>query len=240
MRDRRTLQRDDESEPRIHFQQRQQRHLSLPASTALNWPPQQPLHSPSPEVLVPPISTHHSSLPPQLEAVPSTSSGDPERQLTESPGCFVDSPGIEFDPEFNFAALQRDAQPNSSTPSIFEPGPEGGEGSIESRSRRWSDMSPSAAAQALSDAMLQSTEAHALGPRVIENYSAPVWVPDSKAERCMRCSSPFGLLRRRHHCRICGVVVCWSCSTKVSSLVQHPPDGGGGGVANIFPSYLLP
>jgi hypothetical protein len=50
---------------------------------------------------------------------------------------------------------------------------------------------------------------------VVENYSAPVWVPDSKADRCMRCITPFTLWRRRHHCRLCGDVVCWRCSSKV-------------------------
>lgn len=51
---------------------------------------------------------------------------------------------------------------------------------------------------------------------VAENYCAPVWVPDSKAERCMRCSGGFSVWRRRHHCRLCGIVVCWACSMNVS------------------------
>lgn len=51
---------------------------------------------------------------------------------------------------------------------------------------------------------------------VAENYSAPVWVPDSKAERCMGCSGNFSVWRRRHHCRLCGAVVCWACSLNVS------------------------
>ena len=54
--------------------------------------------------------------------------------------------------------------------------------------------------------------------KVYEDYSAPVWVPDSRAERCMRCSEAFAVWRRRHHCRLCGDVVCWACSTKVSQL----------------------
>ncbi|KAF9401819.1 hypothetical protein BGX21_000457 [Mortierella sp. AD011] len=50
--------------------------------------------------------------------------------------------------------------------------------------------------------------------RVVENYNAPVWVPDHSATRCMICTEEFGtFFRRRHHCRVCGKVVCHSCSS---------------------------
>ncbi|KAF9185082.1 hypothetical protein BGZ51_002956 [Haplosporangium sp. Z 767] len=43
--------------------------------------------------------------------------------------------------------------------------------------------------------------------RVVENYNAPVWVPDQSATRCMICSEEFGtIFRRKHHCRACGKV----------------------------------
>lgn len=54
--------------------------------------------------------------------------------------------------------------------------------------------------------------------RVVEHFIPPPWVPDAKAESCMRCGRLFGLLRRRHHCRLCGRVVCADCSTKVCFL----------------------
>ncbi|KAG0306876.1 hypothetical protein BGZ98_001529 [Dissophora globulifera] len=50
---------------------------------------------------------------------------------------------------------------------------------------------------------------------VVENYNAPVWVPDHSAMRCMICTEEFGtIFRRKHHCRACGKVVCHSCSTR--------------------------
>jgi hypothetical protein len=55
------------------------------------------------------------------------------------------------------------------------------------------------------------------GLNVADNYSAPVWVPDYKASSCMQCQTPFGLWRRKHHCRLCGSVVCYACSTNVRS-----------------------
>ena len=41
---------------------------------------------------------------------------------------------------------------------------------------------------------------------------APVWVPDSESEDCMRCGAHFTVVNRRHHCRHCGRVVCGKCS----------------------------
>lgn len=54
--------------------------------------------------------------------------------------------------------------------------------------------------------------------KVYEDYSAPIWVPDSRTAKCMRCGEMFALWRRRHHCRLCGDVICWACSTKVNRI----------------------
>lgn len=38
------------------------------------------------------------------------------------------------------------------------------------------------------------------------------WVPDAAADTCMCCTSTrFGTLRRRHHCRNCGNIICSNC-----------------------------
>ncbi|KAF9956554.1 hypothetical protein BGZ72_002688 [Mortierella alpina] len=56
--------------------------------------------------------------------------------------------------------------------------------------------------------------------RVIENYNAPVWLPDHSATSCMLCDEEFGtIFKRKHHCRVCGKVVCHSCSTR-TVLIQ--------------------
>lgn len=41
---------------------------------------------------------------------------------------------------------------------------------------------------------------------------APVWVPDAEASKCHICSHMFTVLKRRHHCRLCGNIVCKNCS----------------------------
>ncbi|KAL9939346.1 hypothetical protein V8E36_002159 [Tilletia maclaganii] len=60
--------------------------------------------------------------------------------------------------------------------------------------------------------------------KVVEDYNAPVWVPDSHADKCAVCSEGFGIWRRRHHCRLCGQVVCWNCSQR-SFLIPAYEDG---------------
>lgn len=41
---------------------------------------------------------------------------------------------------------------------------------------------------------------------------APIWEPDSAANNCTLCKGEFSLLNRRHHCRMCGKLVCGNCS----------------------------
>lgn len=43
-------------------------------------------------------------------------------------------------------------------------------------------------------------------------YGIP-WVLDDALPGCMLCLSPFTLLNRRHHCRMCGYLVCHPCSS---------------------------
>ncbi|GFO23266.1 fyve, rhogef and ph domain-containing protein 4 [Plakobranchus ocellatus] len=48
--------------------------------------------------------------------------------------------------------------------------------------------------------------------------TAPVWIPDDAATMCMLCQMAFNMLRRRHHCRACGKLICRSCSPKNAPL----------------------
>jgi ankyrin repeat protein len=40
------------------------------------------------------------------------------------------------------------------------------------------------------------------------------WMPDNAADECVLCMSSWGLTRRRHHCRRCGLLVCAQCSSR--------------------------
>eukprot|EP00808_Paulinella_micropora_P025740 g49544.t1 len=51
------------------------------------------------------------------------------------------------------------------------------------------------------------------------------WVHDSEYETCGRCGLPFTTLRRRHHCRLCGMLRCSKCSNRrevILSLGNSP------------------
>ena len=48
------------------------------------------------------------------------------------------------------------------------------------------------------------------------------WVEDKDVRYCQFCSHGFGLRRRRHHCRVCGEIMCKQCSRY---LTHH--DAGG-------------
>jgi hypothetical protein len=39
------------------------------------------------------------------------------------------------------------------------------------------------------------------------------WINDSERDTCATCHSPFNLIVRRHHCRVCGDIFCGDCST---------------------------
>ncbi|PVF98226.1 hypothetical protein CPB86DRAFT_758889 [Serendipita vermifera] len=56
--------------------------------------------------------------------------------------------------------------------------------------------------------------------RPLEYYSPPLWVPNSKADSCIRCGGVFNWRRRRHHCRLCGNCVCANCSGKTFFTVK--------------------
>ncbi|XP_045469180.1 zinc finger FYVE domain-containing protein 9 [Harmonia axyridis] len=40
---------------------------------------------------------------------------------------------------------------------------------------------------------------------------APLWIPDSVAMSCLHCDMKFTVIKRRHHCRACGLVLCSKC-----------------------------
>ncbi|KAJ1740771.1 hypothetical protein LPJ68_003475 [Coemansia sp. RSA 1086] len=50
----------------------------------------------------------------------------------------------------------------------------------------------------------------------LQMRAAP-WVPDSETAVCMVCrTTAFSMMVRRHHCRMCGLVICYRCSSPAS------------------------
>ncbi|KAI3644448.1 hypothetical protein MP228_010612 [Amoeboaphelidium protococcarum] len=48
---------------------------------------------------------------------------------------------------------------------------------------------------------------------VYDNDQKQFWIDDSYVNDCYSCHLPFNLLRRKHHCRVCGQVFCGNCLT---------------------------
>uniref|UniRef100_A0A0A1XG82 Zinc finger FYVE domain-containing protein 9 n=1 Tax=Zeugodacus cucurbitae TaxID=28588 RepID=A0A0A1XG82_ZEUCU len=46
----------------------------------------------------------------------------------------------------------------------------------------------------------------------------PIWVPDNMASGCMQCHAKFTMIKRRHHCRACGKVLCSVCCSQKFKL----------------------
>eukprot|EP01048_Picozoa_sp_COSAG05_P000365 COSAG05_NODE_9_length_39734_cov_180.598067_29_plen_503_part_00 len=68
--------------------------------------------------------------------------------------------------------------------------------------------------------------------RTGELLSSPDYrrIPDAAvvkwaAVKCAVCSKTFGLSTRKHHCRLCGEVVCSTCAPTGNWEVVHPHDG---------------
>lgn len=47
------------------------------------------------------------------------------------------------------------------------------------------------------------------------------WMPNDLAKDCARCGVAFSMLRRKHHCRLCGLVVCDTCSQHAVPLPEQ-------------------
>lgn len=49
--------------------------------------------------------------------------------------------------------------------------------------------------------------------RKIETRKIYKWVDDSVVSNCYKCKIGFGLFYRKHHCRMCGRIFCYTCSS---------------------------
>ena len=42
------------------------------------------------------------------------------------------------------------------------------------------------------------------------------WLPEDTVKLCPSCARSFNIARRKHHCRLCGCVMCADCSDHVA------------------------
>ncbi|EQC41047.1 hypothetical protein SDRG_02103 [Saprolegnia diclina VS20] len=59
--------------------------------------------------------------------------------------------------------------------------------------------------------------------RLLTQRETPTWVSDHERQCCHLCLKSFTGIRRKHHCRACGEVICKKCS--IINSVDLPPIG---------------
>jgi hypothetical protein len=86
----------------------------------------------------------------------------------------------------------------------------------QSLSQRLSDISVHAEGMVedcvLNDSLTQSSPSRLPVP--------PEWQPDEDADSCNLCGEKFSFLRRRHHCRRCGLLFCSTCCVQKLQLPE--------------------
>ncbi|KAJ9460380.1 putative phosphatidylinositol kinase L615 [Diplonema papillatum] len=55
---------------------------------------------------------------------------------------------------------------------------------------------------------------------IFERASRPHWEEDADCSACNACGEGFCVYRRRHHCRLCGLIFCRKCSNQKVVLPQ--------------------
>ena len=70
--------------------------------------------------------------------------------------------------------------------------------------------------EALAYISLSSLSPSFLSPLPDLERSVVPWKHDKEEKRCMKCHKSFGVRRRRHHCRLCGDIICKQCSSFIT------------------------
>lgn len=156
-----------------------------------------------------------------------------EKELEVEEVKEIDSPTavIEVVPEPVEVAVAM--EPPTEEATVEEPsevGSEQKESSVSEAQEAVEPVEEAAADPALSSSTDESTSIQNLPSQSNEDFSInesvstgsltsapdlgrvpPYWIPDNMTTQCMQCDSKFSMIKRRHHCRACGLLLCAGC-----------------------------
>jgi len=119
-----------------------------------------------------------------------------------------------FESQFDAASVLR--RPSATNTTATGNGPDEGQGSQVSPTETNGGGAGGTTAAAGSGGLLRLLQKkvlpsqRGLGPGTIDTDH---WLDDDSAHHCYECHEPFTTFRRRHHCRVCGLIYCSKCSS---------------------------
>lgn len=119
----------------------------------------------------------------------------------------VSSSVIENDLPESISEAQEAVEPPSS-PQVVPPSPVLSNTSSTDESASIQNL-PSASNEDFSVNESNSTGSLTSEPK--HGSVPPYWIPDDMTNQCMQCDQKFSLIKRRHHCRACGLLLCAGC-----------------------------
>eukprot|EP00756_Hemistasia_phaeocysticola_P021350 Hpha_TRINITY_DN15770_c5_g14::TRINITY_DN15770_c5_g14_i1::g.41340::m.41340/K00921/PIKFYVE, FAB1; 1-phosphatidylinositol-3-phosphate 5-kinase len=112
-----------------------------------------------------------------------------------------DVPDLDVPPELQVnQPPSRGASPPSPTPQPAVPPPSGSELSTPADAGRGSPV-------------WERPRKRRLSPGRKPREGREYWLDDKEMADCYKCHRPFDFFRRRHHCRVCGLIFCHECSS---------------------------
>ena len=70
----------------------------------------------------------------------------------------------------------------------------------------------------LSVSILIDNKNNVSNPIKIPKRKTSIWIPDHKVNCCFSCNERFNIIKRKHHCRLCGRIYCHSCTTYITNI----------------------